>query len=125
MARDYGALRGGVVIKLPLSYRVDFSRSAQGRVVEWVEAKKRTNAHDYYVTYFLSLGKVLAGIQMMRETKLPFTICVRFTDGLYAVPPHVVAKWDDLRMGGRTDRDDWQDEEPMVHWRASRLVRLG
>lgn len=97
--------------KLPVQYRVDWALERDGRIVCWVESKKRKNLRTRYPSLMLSLSKVMHGLDLAKATGLPFVVVVEWVDALAylrveRIPP--------LRFGGRADRGDWQDVEPVV-----------
>ena len=103
--------------KLPISYRVDFAILDGTTVQGFCELKCRAVASKTYDTLILSLGKWEALLNLRRSAEnMRSRICVRYTDGdfWYSVredsPKEVTVKW-----GGRSDRGDWQDMEPVVH----------
>jgi hypothetical protein len=98
-------------IKLPKSYRLDFALTKGEQVRAWAEIKCRGRR---YPTYMLSLHKALAGLEMARATGCPFLLVVRYPDGIvYARMQEEMAQ--SCGIGGRKDRGDWQDIEPVVH----------
>jgi hypothetical protein len=102
-------------VKLPKQYRADFAFvDSKEAVLAWCEVKCRTNPHDRYPTYMLSLAKWMEAERMAESSGLPFYLLVEFTDGVYYLR---VKKIDGLtvKMGGRTDRGDAQDVEPTIH----------
>jgi len=60
----------------------------------------------------LSLNKIIHGMELARATDKPFLVVVEWND---MVGWHKVEKVHSIRMGGRVDRGDWQDIEPVVH----------
>lgn len=100
--------------KLPVSYRVDYMASVGDDPVAWIEFKARG---AWYSTMIMSLSKFMAGQDIAQRTGCKFLIAYsvggeirygEFTDaqigeGLLQV-----------RWGGRDDRADSQDQEPVV-----------
>lgn len=106
---------GCLAEKLPKQYRADFGFvDSRESVLAWAEVKCRTNEHDRYPTYMLSLAKWLEAERLSQDTGLPFYLLVEFTDGIYYLR---VKKLEgiSIKMGGRSDRGDAQDREPTVH----------
>lgn len=107
--------------KLPISYRIDWAVTDRNEPVAWAECKRRYNPHDQYPTLILSLAKYMHGMELAERTGLPFLIIVEFDDGIrfckHEVMPPIV--W-----GGRSDRGDPQDMEPMVDIPMSKFVAL-
>jgi len=98
-------------VKLPRRYEIDYALSRGNRVMAWAEVKCRTNPREQYPTYMVALGKVLTGLNLSQRTNLPFMLVVQWTDSLGWVTP----TFDAIHIGGRHDRGDREDEEPMVH----------
>lgn len=100
--------------KLPLSYRLEcaIEHIPTGKVTGFCEFKRRRNLRTHYPTLMLSLHKYreLAACSEFSDALL----FVRWNDrdGLYEVNKHANP---DIRWGGRKDRGDWQDREPVVH----------
>lgn len=97
---------------MPLRYKVDWALiDRHDRVRMWLEIKCRTNAMRRYPTYMLSIGKYLDMVHLQQSSNLPVRLAVQWTDhlGVLEVPaPH------EIRIGGRSDRNDWQDQEPVA-----------
>lgn len=101
-----------VVRKMPPRYPVDFALcDQQENVVGWAEVKCRTNPAQKYPTYMLSLAKYEGLVRLQLFTGLPAELVVAWTDfvGTLKVPALVR-----IGFGGRTDRGDDQDTEPVV-----------
>lgn len=111
------AVAGCDMFKLPLSYQVDFIFLKDKRPTAFVEIKDRQkyarDKIDALGGYMLSLQKWLRARSLCEPTGIPFLIGVRFADGVYVA---TIKDWDSyiIRMGGRRDRGDWQDVEPMA-----------
>ena len=99
--------------KLPRQYRVDFAMvdKKSGEVYCWLETKCRTGRS--FKHFMLSLSKWQAGIRLSQETGKPFLIGFRWKDGDYIL--QVNKDYIPLLLvGGRDDRDDPEDIEPVV-----------
>lgn len=109
--RQPGSLRP---VQMPKRYPVDFALiDDRGEFNCWLEIKCRTNAIDAYPSYMVSLEKVRGMFDLARFTAIPTRLVVRWEDclGYLNFPcPY------EIRMGGRKDRGDWQDVEPMAHF---------
>lgn len=125
------------LIKLPIVYNLDFAMmksdfpqvmypktsetaksivsSLRGReVVSFAELKCRDVPSDRYETLVLSLNKVEAGLTKSRLFGKPFFVFIRYRD------KDVYLKYKEdysfpIHIGGRYDRGDHQDIEPVVH----------
>ena len=100
-------------VKLPLQYRVDWAIIKNGHLAGWVECKKRNVPRRQYATLLLSLNKVLHGLQLSQTTGLPFILLVEWSD---CIGWQKITAVEGLSIGGRIDRDDWQDVEPVCHF---------
>lgn len=98
--------------KLPRRYIVDFSLHRSGKINAWAEIKTRTCESSAYPNYMLSLEKLLAGMRLERETGLPFLLVVKWRDQTAFCAPSKVAY--EISFGGRFDRGDAQDVEPVA-----------
>lgn len=105
--------KGMDLVKMPVSYRLDFAMLRKGRVFGFAEVKTRNNRHDKYPTLMISLGKVMAARQLSEVTGTRSILLVKFLDGLYWCD---FASPFDLEIGGRTDRQDDADIEPVAHF---------
>lgn len=106
----YCAKRRVSFAKLPMFYEVDFALLLRGKVVGCAEVKIRSAR---YSTMILSLHKWLA-LCAWANAGLQARVLVMWPSGLhlFRVQPNVVR---DITMGGRVDRADDQDVEPVVH----------
>jgi hypothetical protein len=100
-----------VAVKLPIRYELDYGLCRNGDLMAWAEVKCRKVPREKYPTYMVSLGKVLAGLELAERTNLPFLLIVQWTDALGWIQPSARA----VQMGGRRDRADCADVEPVVH----------
>lgn len=100
-------------MKMPIRYGLDFCAMRDGIAVGFMEVKVRSNKAGKYDTYMLSLGKIMAANDLLRSTSLPSVLAVRWLDAW----GHVYISGDacgQVSFGGRSDRDDEQDMEPVV-----------
>lgn len=95
--------------KLPMSYRVDYALVVKEKMVAWLEVKCRNQPYEQM---YLSLAKWAAGTGLSKATGLPFLLVYAFKDGLCW--KRVDEDKPDFYIGGRSDRGDWQDMEPMA-----------
>lgn len=100
------------VAKLPIAYRVDYAVLKDGEITAFLEVKHREIKKDTYPDIILALGKYLAGKELYERTGRRFIFAIGTYDGVF---------WTDLSesqyplaIGGRVDRGDWQDIEPMI-----------
>ena len=113
VASEYAASFGCSVVKMPMQYRIDFAIvDASQNVLAFIEVKRRLNNMNAYSTCILSLSKVMAAIEMRKTTKKNCYFLVAWNDATGIV--ELTDKYD-VKIGGRKDRNDWQDIEPVVH----------
>lgn len=112
--------------KLPLAYRADYLFFRGDVVVAVVEIKCRTHAYGTFPTYILSLDKFMRVRELAKYTHAKASLFVQYTDKLVGVEldSSLSSDWD-IRWGGRTDRSDTQDQEPVVHIPLTQFVELG
>lgn len=111
VAKAVGARYGWEARKLPSRYALDFALVEGAEVRFWLEVKCRRNARAAYPTYMLSLSKVFALLELQERTSIRSGVAVSWTDCLGVLPlpsPYRVS------IGGRTDRGDAQDVEPVA-----------
>ena len=98
--------------KLPRSYSIDYMLMRDSVVIAWLEVKCRDKRYD---TLILSLGKVMEGRRLSRETGRPFVVVVSLPDGDFwkvVTPDESLV----IALGGRVDRNDPADMEPVAHF---------
>jgi len=123
IAKKIAAAAGLFAVKLPASYRLDFAfheSSTSEQIRLWAEVKRRHNNHDAYQTYMVALGKWLAAVEMNRVTGLKVLFGIQYDDGIFVLTLTEKALLDmrpfiTFAMGGRRDRGDSADIEPVVH----------
>lgn len=98
-------------VKLPAAYEVDFGLMREGKLIGVAEVKVRSKAFD---TLMLSLHKARA-LRAFAEDGLEAWVVACVPEGIYALAVKADELFD-LRLGGRSDRGDWQDIEPVVHF---------
>lgn len=108
--------------KLPRRYEIDYLMMQRGGLYGWAEVKVRPGVerHD---TFMLSCAKVMAGRRLAEVFGGRFIVVVRRTDDMMVLDalshrPGFVA------MGGRTDRGDDQDIEPVAHYWWGQMTRM-
>lgn len=97
--------------KLPISYHVDWIviRDAPQAIVE---LKCRKNDSRKYPTLLLSLNKWMRGKELSKELGIPFIVVVKWDNGIFFHTGGSAKV--EYGFGGRTDREDSQDVEPVV-----------
>lgn len=114
LAKIVARAAGRTLVKLPRRYVVDWMLMHDRRVDSFIEAKCRTTPRDKYDSYMLSLWKYQHAKQLRELTGLHVWLVVRWTDHIGRVcltRPNLPAQ---LTVGGRQDRGDPEDQEPVV-----------
>lgn len=106
-------------MKLPKAYRVDFALTVAQTIKAWAEIKCRGRMYD---EMFLSLGKLLEGQRLAEQTGHPFLLVYAFGGRVFWAD--VSTSKPRITIGGRTDRQDWQDVEPMALFKLSEFRSL-
>lgn len=106
--------------KLPKSYHVDWMVCRNNQTVAFAELKCRQNTRFAYPTFMISLAKWMRGKELAREAKVPFIIIVNWTDGTFFLK--VQDQPVTYGFGGRKDRNDSQDMEPVVFINTSYFI---
>ena len=99
--------------KLPIKYELDYLLLREGKGVAWLEIKSRTNTRLAYPTYMISLGKIMAARRLSEASQLPSFLLIQWSDACGYIRIDSLL---DFRtaVGGRTDRGDEQDIEPVA-----------
>lgn len=102
------------VVKLKPLYRVDRATVFDGEVTGLLEIKCRQHVAGTYADYMISLDKLVGLLEFSSLTGLSVLLVVRFTDRtLWHQVTRDAARAYWYGMGGRTDRNDLQDTEPV------------
>ena len=110
------------LLKLPIKYCVDFAAYDKTTLdlKSWIEVKCRNieSFQEMKIKYFIvALSKIMAGLQLAHTTGKPFFIYWGFLDNsiFYTeITTDLVAEVADVKVKGRFDRGDWQDQEPVI-----------
>ena len=103
--------------KTPRFYAIDFCIvNSMGRVCGWVEIKGKTFPKNTYPTFFTSVEKLLRLLRMSQFTGLPAYLVCCWQDGVFFIQPTPMdCRTYAIKIGGRTDRGDADDVEPVAH----------
>lgn len=108
--------------KLPRRYEIDYLLLQRGGMYGWAEVKVRPGV-ERYDSFMLSCAKVMAGRRLAEVFGGRFIVVVRRTDDLMVLDA-LSHRPDYVAMGGRTDRGDDQDMEPVAHYRWDQMSRI-
>lgn len=108
--------------KLPRSMHMDYSVTSDKNVNAFLEIKCRTNHINDYPQYFISLSKVIAAKNLFDATGLHTMLVVRSRDNsLHGIQLDTASF--DLKIAGRTDRNDKDDIEPCCFFNVTDFKR--
>lgn len=107
---------------MPDRYGLDFCLTRDGVVTAFAEMKVRSNPRDRYPTYMIALSKVMSANSLNAATGLPCFLLVRWTDCWGYVRVDGRIEHGSLGVGGRSDRGDPQDMEPVFLIPMSRFT---
>lgn len=111
-----------VSYKMPMSYKIDYAMYRDDILIGFAEVKCRTHKFGTFPTYIISLAKVMEARRLARETDTRSILIVSWTDkiGYLDFLCH-----HQIRHGGRADRNDWQDQEPVCHFDLKHFKGIG
>lgn len=105
-------------VKLPIQYKLDYALCRIGEVAAFAEVKVRTHTFGTYPTYILSYSKKVAAMQY----EFPCFLIVSFEGDIRYADLKKIDSF--VRIGGRNDRNDPQDVEPVVHIPMGSFTKL-
>jgi hypothetical protein len=91
----------------------DYAATRGKNITAFVEVKTRTNPMHKYPTYMISMTKVMNANAVFMSTGTPSLLVVKWTDCMGWV--QLNQNKFTLEIGGRRDRHDAQDIEPVCH----------
>ena len=111
------------MIPMPSKSQVDFMgwSEEKNRVRAFFEIKRRKVNRLRYNTLMLSLHKVVAMDELERTTGIPVILAVTWNDGTGLLRISKVERPLGIEIGGRWDRNDTQDVEPVVHFDVNKF----
>ena len=115
------------VIKTPPKAPYDYCALRDDYISAIIEIKVRNNASTKYPTYMLSVDNVIQCALHSGTIRCPFIVVVQFTDKLlHWVLHNPDEDFADVRakIGGRTDRGDAFDVEPVLHIPMRKFVEV-
>ena len=106
--------------KLPKLHPLDFAFLRDGHICSFAEIKCRTCRHDEYKTYMLSLDKMIKARMVTAFSGVPCLLIVRWSNRIGFID--MKTEYNSIAMGGRSDRNDTQDIEPVIHWNVDKFT---
>jgi len=110
--------KGFTVMKLPISYQLDWAiiDDSTGKISSFGEVKTRTFNMDKYPTAMVNLHKVIKANDISACTGLPCYLIVLYLDALARID---FASEFEVKVGGRSDRNDPQDRDVCAYYPIS------
>jgi hypothetical protein len=115
--REHGAAMqvatrsGAVLVKAPALACWDYMAIRGGKLVAALEVKVRSHDMDTYPTYMVSAEKVVKLRNLRQLLGVPVLLVVSFNGRIATLD---VKAEGEMGMGGRTDRQDPNDQEPCL-----------
>lgn len=100
--------------KNPQFYKVDYGLYRNGEIYAWAELRNRNISIDTYPTFHLSVSKTIFLFDLGYRTDRPAFIIVGLKDRILFHQIRLPASYR-ITEGGRKDRDDPDDKEPVVN----------
>jgi hypothetical protein len=128
IAHEVGQAWGCRMVKMKRAFASDWAAIRDGEILAMVEIKDRPgytlDELDSYGGLMVSLQKLANLLTMNAASALPFFVIAR--DGTRTIYYHRLRPGvhDGLYLGGRRDRGDWQDIEPVALFRSHRFRPL-
>ena len=102
----------------PKQYPIDYTflNKGDGSIEGFAEIKVRTHKCGTFPTYIISAMKVASAKMLSEATGLDVILIVQWSCGSIGFMDMATPS-DSIGWGGRNDRNDSQDQEPVVHWK--------
>ena len=121
VAYTLAAQLGCIAERTPRAYQIDWLLMRRN-LDSFVEIKRRQVPHNRYPTLMLSAHKWDYGRSMAERFDVGFYLAIEYTDGIYYWRTKDIKP--EVRIGGRSDRGDDQDMEPVVHLPIELFAKL-
>ena len=130
VADTFATFSGLSLCKLPKFYPMDFAGVAPDKKIKlWAEVKTRTYSKeslDRMGGYMFALKRAMEYERLVEFTGIPFFLVLGLPDGVfYKKMFHEAHRRPlDIKFGGRTDRGDSDDMEPMLLFPLSDFSKI-
>lgn len=114
--------RGWSFIKLPKSYHMDYLAFREGKPFSFIEIKTRTFPKNQFDTSFINLDKLIKAKELSSALELGTWLFVQWTDQIGCINLNTCEY--EIRLGGRTDRNDPADIGPVIHIKVDDFKEL-
>lgn len=109
-------------MKLPISYGLDYALCRGPEIIAFAEVKRRKNHSARYDTIMVSALKRMKAREITLATGRPCFFAVEYDDGIFLID--FKEQPDRVEHGGRKDRGDSADMEPVIHYQVNRMKCL-
>jgi hypothetical protein len=112
--------------KLKKAYALDYAIIRDKKVISFAEIKCRKYSMDRLDSlggFMISLHKWLEAKNICQISDVPFSLLIRTEDGIWWHKTQDFLN-DGISIGGRFDRNDAQDVEPVVLLKSNRFKKL-
>ena len=106
-------------VRNPSKYPIDISFMRGDSIVLFGEIKCRKVNKDTYPTYMISVSKIMAARALTNATGVECLLIVKWKDNCGWI--NLNKDPDSVGFGGRVDRNDNQDLEPVAYYEISRF----
>ena len=119
--------------RLPKTHRVDIVQiDMSGTIAAWIEYKHRSHFINQYPSLMISTTKLTEGVMLSRMTNLPFYLVVGFESPHSEEEPELyrlevgikTIQESHIAMGGRKDRGNPSDREPVCYIDIAAFQRI-
>lgn len=110
--------------KLPIKYGLDYSLTRSNEILGFCEIKCRNYPFSHFLDgYQISLNKIMAAKNLYETTSIPCFLVIDCKDGIWYTQ---ITEFKNIKpvLGGRKDRGDWQDFEPMAVIDAGKFKKI-
>ena len=106
--------------KMPMSYHLDFLAMRDGKVVAAIETKRRSVRRESYRSIMVSVSKLFAARRFKETMGVDTIFIIHYNDCIAWISLN--EKPDAFGFGGRDDRNDPADQEPVAFFDIPRLT---
>jgi len=119
VADVFAEKHGMTWVRNPVKYPIDISFMQGNNISLFAEIKCRKVDKDTYPTYMISVSKVMAARALTDATGVECLLIVKWKDNAGWI--NLSKDPDSVGFGGRADRNDSQDMEPVVYYNIIRF----
>ena len=103
----------------PPNYPLDYMCKRNGRIVAFVECRKRKKPFGFYPTVYCDMKKVIFGRNVTEQFGVPVIFLVEFSDNVVATVEFTEQGFIDMQQVNF--RDDIYDLSPVMNWKLEQF----